>query len=106
MASEDIGLANPALLGQAVAAYQATQLIGMPECDVSSRDLQRKVRALLKKSLRALQCILAQVVVALAESPKSIRTYSGYKAAKSLVKDTANYPVRSLPSSPIDSYSH
>ncbi|GAA5833123.1 hypothetical protein JCM5353_004241 [Sporobolomyces roseus] len=71
MASEDIGLANPSLLGQAVAAYQATQLIGMPECD----------------------CILAQVVVALAESPKSIRCYKAYKAAKSLVKDTENYPV-------------
>jgi len=106
MASEDIGLANPALLGQAVAAYQATQLIGMPECDVSSLYLQWKVSAVLKKSMRALQCILAQVVVALAESPKSIRTYSGYQAAKSLVKDNESYPVRSLVSSPIDSYSH
>lgn len=30
----------------------------------------------------------------LAESPKSIRTYSAYKKAKSLVRDTENYPVR------------
>ncbi|GAA5926622.1 ssDNA-dependent ATPase MGS1 [Sporobolomyces koalae] len=71
MASEDVGMANPQLLGMAVSAYQAAQLIGMPECD----------------------CILAQVVVALAESPKSIRTYAAYKAAKSLVRDTENYPV-------------
>ncbi|GAA6060569.1 hypothetical protein JCM10212_006804 [Sporobolomyces blumeae] len=71
MASEDVGLANPQALGMAVAAYQATQVIGMPECD----------------------CILAQVVVMLAESPKSIRTYSAYKAAKSLVRNTENYPV-------------
>lgn len=35
MASEDIGLANPQLLTMSVSAYQATQLIGMPECDVS-----------------------------------------------------------------------
>jgi putative ATPase len=33
-ASEDVGNANPSALPQAVAAYQATQLIGMPECDV------------------------------------------------------------------------
>ncbi|GAA5966932.1 hypothetical protein JCM3765_001305 [Sporobolomyces pararoseus] len=71
MASEDIGLANPQLLSMSVSAYQATQLIGMPECD----------------------CILAQVVVALCESPKSIRTYSAYKQAKALVRDTENYPV-------------
>jgi len=37
MASEDIGLANPQLLTMSVSAYQATQLIGMPECDVSVR---------------------------------------------------------------------
>ncbi|CEQ41169.1 SPOSA6832_02857, partial [Sporobolomyces salmonicolor] len=71
MASEDIGLANPLALQQAVAAYQATQLLGMPECD----------------------CILAQVVVMLAESPKSVRTYKAYNAAKRLVQETENYPV-------------
>lgn len=34
-ASEDVGLANPQALPQALAAYQATTLLGMPECDVS-----------------------------------------------------------------------
>ncbi|GAA6015691.1 hypothetical protein JCM11491_002446, partial [Sporobolomyces phaffii] len=71
MASEDVGLADPQLLGMSVSAYHATQLVGMPECD----------------------CILAQVVVALAEAPKSIRTYAAYKAAKALVRDSENYPV-------------
>ncbi|KAA1070530.1 hypothetical protein PGT21_015096 [Puccinia graminis f. sp. tritici] len=71
MASEDIGLSNPMAVTQAVSAYQATQLIGMPECD----------------------CILAQVVVMLAESPKSVRTYKGYKRAKALVNSLPSYPV-------------
>ncbi|GAA6040281.1 hypothetical protein JCM8097_009399 [Rhodosporidiobolus ruineniae] len=71
MASEDVGLANPQALPQALAAYQATQLIGMPECD----------------------CILAQTVVMLAESPKSVRTYKAYNAAKKLVNETENFPV-------------
>ncbi|BGP25730.1 OPT super [Rhodotorula toruloides] len=38
-------------------------------------------------------CILAQVVVMLAESPKSVRTYEAYNAAKKLVKESENYPV-------------
>ncbi|KWU41310.1 P-loop containing nucleoside triphosphate hydrolase protein, partial [Rhodotorula sp. JG-1b] len=71
MASEDVGLANPQALPQALSAYQATQLIGLPECD----------------------CILAQVVVMLAESPKSVRVYKAYKAAKALVRDSEAYPV-------------
>ncbi|ORY70649.1 hypothetical protein BCR35DRAFT_307958 [Leucosporidium creatinivorum] len=71
MASEDIGLANPSALPQAVAAYQATQLLGMPECD----------------------CILAQVVVMLAESPKSVRTYKAYGKAKALVANVEAWPV-------------
>lgn len=93
MASEDIGLANPSLLGMAVSAYQATQLIGMPECDVSSSS--RFNPPLLDRTLlKPLeQCILAGVVVALAESPKSIRTYAAYKRAKTLVRDTENFPV-------------
>ncbi|KAH9448702.1 hypothetical protein Pst134EA_027996 [Puccinia striiformis f. sp. tritici] len=71
MASEDIGLSNPNALTQAVSAYQATQLLGMPECD----------------------CILAQVVVMLAESTKSVRTYKAYKKAKALVNALPSYPV-------------
>ncbi|GAA5849116.1 hypothetical protein JCM8547_006453 [Rhodosporidiobolus lusitaniae] len=71
MASEDVGLAKPDALPQALAAYQATQLIGMPECD----------------------CILAQTVVMLAESPKSVRTYKAYGKAKALVKEVEAFPV-------------
>ncbi|KAI9624844.1 hypothetical protein H4Q26_016619 [Puccinia striiformis f. sp. tritici PST-130] len=71
MASEDIGLSNPNALTQAVSAYQATQLLGMPECD----------------------CILAQVVVMLAESTKSVRTYKAYKKAKALVNALPSYPL-------------
>ncbi|GAA5857006.1 hypothetical protein JCM9279_007311 [Rhodotorula babjevae] len=71
MASEDVGLANPSALPQALAAYQATQLIGLPECD----------------------CILAQVVVMLAESPKSVRVYNAYNAAKALVKRSEQFPI-------------
>lgn len=70
-ASEDIGLANPHALTTAVSAYQATQLLGMPECD----------------------CILAQVVVMLAESPKSVRTYKAYGKAKKLVEEEEAWPV-------------
>ena len=36
MAVEDVGLARPEALNMALATYQATQLIGMPECDVST----------------------------------------------------------------------
>ncbi|KAG0152196.1 hypothetical protein CROQUDRAFT_712482 [Cronartium quercuum f. sp. fusiforme G11] len=71
MASEDIGAGNPHALTQAVSAFQATQLIGMPEADT----------------------ILAQVVVMLAESPKSVRSYRAYKRAKVLVGSTESYAV-------------
>ncbi|XP_015769910.1 PREDICTED: ATPase WRNIP1-like isoform X2 [Acropora digitifera] len=62
-ASEDIGLADPHALNQAVAAYQACHFIGMPECDV----------------------ILAQAAVYLARAPKSIEVYNAYSEAKKLV---------------------
>ena len=35
-AAEDVGLADPQALNQAVATYQGCHLIGMPECDVST----------------------------------------------------------------------
>ncbi|BGP56364.1 DNA-dependent ATPase mgs1 [Rhodotorula sphaerocarpa] len=38
-------------------------------------------------------CILAQVVVMLAESPKSVRVYKAYNAAKALVRQSEAYPV-------------
>lgn len=88
-ASEDIGLANPEALPQAVAAYQATQLLGMPECGVRSLppSLPRG------PDLTYLQCILGQVAVLLAESPKSVRTYNAYNAVTALVASGENHPV-------------
>lgn len=64
-ASEDIGLADPLALPQAVSAYQACHFIGMPECDV----------------------ILAQCVMYLARAPKSIAAYSAYKKVKEHLKN-------------------
>lgn len=71
MASEDIGLANSFALPQAVAAYQACQFLGMPECEIH----------------------LAQAVVYLAESKKSNALYVGYNEAKEDVKKFPNEPV-------------
>ncbi|TYP56190.1 replication-associated recombination protein A [Thermosediminibacter litoriperuensis] len=59
-ASEDVGLADPGALEQAVAAYQAAHFIGMPECSVN----------------------LAQAAVYLALAPKSNSLYTGYARAK------------------------
>ncbi|KAM3929441.1 ATPase WRNIP1 [Leptodactylus fuscus] len=64
-ASEDIGLADPLALPQAVSAYQACHFIGMPECDV----------------------ILAQCVMYLARAPKSIAAYSAYNKVKEHLKN-------------------
>lgn len=64
-ASEDIGLADPLALTQAVSAYQACHFIGMPECDV----------------------ILAQCVMYLAQAPKSIVAYSAYNKVKQCLKN-------------------
>lgn len=60
IASEDIGLAEPQAMLQAVAAYHATNLVGMPECTTS----------------------LAQAAVFLALAPKSNALYVGYNKAK------------------------
>ncbi|MDD4931270.1 MAG: replication-associated recombination protein A [Candidatus Colwellbacteria bacterium] len=70
-ASEDIGIANPAALTQAVAAYQACHLIGMPECGVN----------------------LAQAVVYMAKCPKSNALYKGYQAVQDDIKNLPNEPV-------------
>ena len=60
-ASEDVGLADPRALEQCVAAFQACQLIGMPECSVH----------------------LTQAVVYVAMAPKSNALYTAYGTAKS-----------------------
>lgn len=73
-ASEDIGLADPLALPQAVSAYQACHFIGMPECDV----------------------ILAQCVMYLARAPKSIAAYSAYKKVKEHLKNYKG-PLPSVP---------
>ena len=59
-ASEDIGLADPRALGQAIAAYQACHFLGMPECTVH----------------------LTQAVVYMSLAPKSNALYKAYEHAK------------------------
>lgn len=71
-ASEDVGIANSFALPQAVAAFQACQMLGMPECEVH----------------------LAQAVVYLAQSKKSNALYVGYGKAK---QDVANFPNEFVP---------
>src|SRR3989338_8030616 len=70
-ASEDIGLAEPAALVQATAAFQAAHEIGMPECNV----------------------VLAQCVAYLARAPKSNALYTAYQAVQQDVKETVNEGV-------------
>lgn len=70
-ASEDIGLADPNALVQAVTAFQAAHMIGMPECTVN----------------------LAQCVVYLAKAPKSNALYVAYQAVKSDIREKPNEPV-------------
>lgn len=70
-ASEDVGLAAPQGITQAIAAMQSVQLIGMPEAAVA----------------------LAQAVVYLALAPKSNAVYKAYNEAKSDVMNHEQYPV-------------
>lgn len=70
-ASEDVGLADPHALEQAVACYQACHQIGMPECGV----------------------ILAQCAAYLARSTKSIAVYEAYEKALGDVRSLPNLPV-------------
>ncbi len=70
-ASEDVGLANSFALPQAVAAYEASKNIGMPECELA----------------------LAQAVVYLAKSKKSNALYVGYGKVKEDIVAFPNEPV-------------
>jgi len=70
-ASEDVGLASPRALEQAVAAYQACRFVGLPECALA----------------------LAQVVVFLATSPKSNSLEAAYIAVKQEIGRTGHLPV-------------
>jgi putative ATPase len=67
-ASEDIGLADPQALSQAVLAKQAYEQLGSPEGDLS----------------------LAQAVIYLAMAPKSNAMYMAFKAARSEAKQTGD----------------
>eukprot|EP00064_Thunnus_orientalis_P006700 superscaffoldBa00000711_g6718 len=64
-ASEDVGMADPSALPQAVSAFQACHFIGMPECEV----------------------ILAQCVVYLARAPKSVDIYKAYNNVKACLRN-------------------
>jgi putative ATPase len=70
-ASEDIGLADPQALVQAVSAYTACHYLGYPECDV----------------------ILAQAVAYLAKAPKSNKLYIAIGQVKQDIKNLPNEPV-------------
>lgn len=69
-AAEDVGLADPNALLQAVSAHQSAQLIGMPECTV----------------------ILAQCAVYLARAPKSNALEVAYNKAKQCIAQSPAYP--------------
>ena len=70
-ASEDVGLADPRALQQAVAAFEACRLIGMPECSVH----------------------LTQAVVYMALAPKSNAMEVAYMAARDDAQKELAEPV-------------
>jgi putative ATPase len=70
-ASEDVGLANNTALLLANAVFESCQKLGMPECGVH----------------------LAQCVIYLAQSKKSITAYQAYESAKKDVAEFGNLPV-------------
>jgi len=70
-ASEDVGLADPNALVQAIAVKDAVHFLGMPEANTA----------------------LAQLVVYLATAPKSNALYSAYKKAKNDAEKTSHLGV-------------
>lgn len=70
-ASEDVGLASPRALEQAVAAYQACRFIGLPECALA----------------------LSQAVVFLATAPKSNSLEKAYISVKEEIAKSGHLPV-------------
>ena len=67
-AVEDIGLADPQALTQAIAAWQAFERIGSPEADLA----------------------LAQLVIYLATAPKSNAAYTAWKGAQAAAHETGS----------------
>jgi putative ATPase len=78
-AAEDIGLANPNALLMATTAFQAVQVVGLPEARI----------------------ILSQAVIYLATSPKSNSAYLAISNAQALVQKTGSLsvplPIRNAP---------
>ena len=72
MASEDIGMADPAALTQAIAAWRAVEAIGLPECDLA----------------------LAQATVYLATAEKSNALYRGLGAVRREIRER---PLEEVP---------
>jgi len=70
-ASEDVGLADPAALTQAIAAKEALTFLGMPEANTA----------------------LAQAVVYLATAPKSNSLYKAYGHAAEDARKTSHFGV-------------
>ncbi len=70
-ASEDVGLANNSALMLINSVYDACQKTGLPECSVN----------------------LAQAVIYLSKSPKSIQAYSAYEKARKEVENSGNLAV-------------
>ena len=71
LAAEDIGLADPQALSVAVAAQQATHLIGMPECTL----------------------VLSEATIYLARAPKSNSAMQAYSNAVGAVRAHGALPV-------------
>lgn len=71
-ASEDVGNADPRALQVAVSAFQATEMIGMPECRI----------------------ILSQAVCYVASAPKS---NSSYMAINKAMSDIENIKIKQIP---------
>ncbi|MBI3405495.1 MAG: replication-associated recombination protein A, partial [Acidobacteria bacterium] len=71
MASEDIGLAEPGALGICIAAMNAADLLGVPECNLA----------------------LAQAAVYLSLAPKSNALYTGYGRVAEDLKHSSADPV-------------
>lgn len=71
LASEDIGLAEPMALLVAVAAAQAVEYVGLPECVLN----------------------LTQAAIYLAAAPKSNSVYLAVEAAKNVAKQSGNLQV-------------
>src|SRR5665213_4067636 len=88
MAVEDIGLADPRALEQAMAAQQAVHFLGVPEGDQA----------------------LAQIAIYLAVAPKSDAAYRALNSARETVAKTAALPVpmqlRNAPTKPMKEWGY